>query len=136
MSGSKGILNVIVPYSASSGTPVNLLFDFPKEHSNIEIKLREVSDEYPIEKLFEDEEVDVGLVIVNEKFNICDYELMLKREVVIVVLKDRNLAKKDEISITKLENEPLVLKLVEAGEEDRFVSKCLEYGFTPHVNMK
>ena len=136
MSGSKGILNVVVTYSASSGLPVNLLFGFPKEHPNIQMKLREVPDEYPVEKLFEDEEVDVGLVMVNEKFNICDYELMLKGEVVIVVSKDHHLAKRDEISITELENEPLVLKLVEAGEEHSFVSKCLEYGFTPQVEYE
>ena len=136
MSGSKGILNIVVTYSASSGIPGNLLFGFPKEHPNIQMKLKEVPDEYPIEKLFEDEKVDVGLVMVNEKFNICDYELIIKGEVVIVVSKDHPLAKKDEISIMELENEPLVLKAVEVGEEHRFVSKCLEYGFTPNIEYE
>ena len=136
MSGSKGVLNVVVTYSASSALPVNLLFGFPKEHTNIQMKLKEVPDEYPIEKLFEDEEVDVGLVMVNEKFDICDYELMLEGEVVIVVSKDHHLAKNDEISIMELENEPLVLKSVESGEEHSFVSKCLELGFTPQVEYE
>ncbi|MBS5938220.1 LysR family transcriptional regulator [Clostridium sp.] len=136
MSGSKGVLNLVVTYSASSALPVNLLFGFPKEHNNIQMKLKEVPDEYHIEGLFEDEEVDVGLVMVNEKFNICDYELMLKGEVVIVVSKNHHLAQKDEISIMELENEPLVLKSVEAGEEHRFVSKCLECGFTPQVEYE
>lgn len=136
MSGSKGILNIVVTYSASSGIPGNLLFGFPKEHPNIQMKLKEVPDEYPIEKLFEDEKVDVGLVMVNEKFNICDYELIIKGEVVIVVSKDHPLAKKNEISIMELENEPLVLKAVEKGEEHSFVSKCLEYGFTPNIEYE
>lgn len=136
MSGSKSVLNIVVTYSASSALPFNLLFGFPKENSNIQMKLKEVPDEYQIERLFEDEEVDVGLVMVNEKFDICDYELMLEGEIVIVVSKDHYLAKKDEISIMELENEPLVLKLVEAGEEHSFVSKCLEYGFTPQVKYE
>lgn len=136
MSGSKGVLNAVVTYSASSSLPVNLLFGFPKEHTNIQMKLKEVPDEYPIEKLFEDEEVDIGLVMVNEKFDICDYELMLEGEVVIVVSNDHHLAKKDEISIMELENETLVLKAVESGEEHIFVSKCLEFGFTPEVKYE
>lgn len=136
MSGSKSVLNVVVTYSASAVLPIDLLFGFPKEHPNIQMKLTEVPDEYPVEKLFEDEEVDVGVVMVNEKFNICDYELILKGEVVIVVSKDHHLAKKDEISITELENEPLVLKSVETGQEHSFVSKCLEYGFTPNIEYE
>ncbi|MDU5261982.1 MAG: LysR family transcriptional regulator substrate-binding protein, partial [Clostridium celatum] len=68
--------------------------------------------------------------------NNCDHELILRGEVVAVVSKDHPLAKKDEISILELENEPLVLKSVEAGEEHNFVSKCLEYGFTPQVEYE
>lgn len=136
MSGSKGTLNAVVTYSASSALPVNLLFGFPKEYTNIQMKLKEVPDEYQIKRLFEDEEVDIGLVMVNEKYDICDYELMLEGEVVIVVSKDHHLAKKDEISIMELENEPLVLKSVESGEEHNFVSKCLEYGFTPQIEYE
>ena len=133
MSGSKGVLNVVVTYSATPVLPPNLLFGFPKEYPNIQMKLKEVPDEYPIEKLFEDEEVDVGLVMVNEKYDNCNYELILPGEIVIVVAKTHHLAEKDEISISELENEPLIIKSVEAGEEHSFVSKCLEFGFTPEI---
>lgn len=136
MSGSKGVLNVVVTYSTTPVLPVNLLFGFPKEYPNIQMKLKEVPDEYPIGKLFEEEEVDVGLVMVNEKYDNCNYELILPGEVVIVVSKDHPIARKDEISITELENEPLILKSVEAGEEHSFVSKCLEFGFTPEIEYE
>ena len=136
MSGSKSDLNVVVTYSASSVLPIDLLFGFPKKNSNIKMKLKEVPDEYDVERLFEDEEVDVGLVMINDMCNICDYETVLEGEVVIVVSKDHYLSKKDEISIMELENEDLVLKSVKDGEEHKFVSKCLEYGFTPKVRYE
>ncbi|MBS5927857.1 MAG: LysR family transcriptional regulator [Clostridium sp.] len=136
MSGSKGTLNLVVTYASSTVLPSDLLFGFPKEYPNIQMKLKEVPDEFPVGKLFEDEEVDVGLVLVNEKANSCDYELILKGEVVIVVSKDHHLADRDEISIEELEDEPLLIKAVEAGGEHSFVSKCLEHGFTPTIEYE
>lgn len=136
MSGSKGTLNLILTYSASSVLPINLLFDFPKEYPNIQMKVREVPDEYPIGEVFEEDEADVGLIMVNEKLNNCDHELILQGEVVAVVSKDHPLAQRDEISIVELENKPLILKAIETGGEHNFVSKCLEYGFTPKVEYE
>lgn len=136
MSGSKGILNLILTYSSSAVLPINLLFNFPKEYPNIQMKVREVPDEYPMEEVFEEEEVDVGLIMVNEKLNNCNHELILQGEVVAVVSKQHPLATKDEISIVELENQPLVIKAVEAGGEHSFVSECLEYGFTPKVEYE
>lgn len=100
------------------------------------MKLKEVPDEYSIGESFENEEVDAGLIMVNEKLDNCNYELILEGEVVAVVSKQHPLAYKDEISITDLENHPLVIKAVEAGGEHSFVSKCLELGFTPQIKYE
>lgn len=136
MSGSKGILNLMLTYSAASVLPINLLFDFPKEYPNIQMKVREVPEEYPIGQIFEDEEVDVGLIMINEELNNCNHELILEGELVAVVSKQHPLAKKDEISILELENQQLALKSVEVGKEHSFISKCIEYGFTPQVKYE
>lgn len=136
MSGSKGILNLMITYSTAVALPMNLLFGFPKEYPNIQMKLKEVPDEYSIGESFENEEVDAGLIMVNEKLDNCNYELILEGEVVAVVSKQHPLAYKDEISITDLEDHPLVLKAVEAGGEHSFVSKCLEFGFTPQIQYE
>lgn len=136
MSGSKGTLNLMVTYSTAAVLPMNLLFGFPKEYPNIQIKLKEVPDEYSIGESFDNDEVDIGLIMVNEKVDNCNYELILEGKVVAVVSKQHPLAEKDEISILELENQPLVLKAVEAGGEHSFVSKCLEYGFTPQVEYE
>jgi DNA-binding transcriptional LysR family regulator len=132
MSGEKSILSVVVTYSTSSAVPPDLLFGFSKAYPNIQMKLREFPDEHPIGKLFE-EEADIGLIMGHEKIENCEYDLIVPGEVVIVVSKNHPLAKKDEISIIELENEPMVIKSVENGKEHSLVDKCLEAGFTPHI---
>lgn len=136
MSGSKRVLNVAVTYSATPALPKNLLFSFPKEYPNIQMKLREVPDEYPIGTLFEEEEVEIGLIMVNEKADNCDYERVLTGKAVLVVSRDHPLAHREEVSITELENETFVIKAVEAGGEHNFISRCLEFGFTPNVKYE
>lgn len=135
MNGEKSSLSVAVNYAATSAVPPDLLFGFSDVYSNIQMKLREFPDEYPIEKLFE-EEVDVGLIMGHEGIENCEYQLIVPGEVVVLVSKDHPLAAKDEISVTELENQPLVLKSVEMGKEHSLVDKCLEYGFTPHVKYE
>ncbi|MEG2017124.1 MAG: LysR family transcriptional regulator [Clostridium sp.] len=136
MSGSKRVLNVVVTYASTPALPANLLFNFPKEYTNIQMKLREVPDEYPIGKLFEEDDVDIGLIMVNEKADNCDYERIITGEVVLVVSKEHPLSAREEVSIEELENEIFIIKSVEAGGEHIFTSKCLEFGFTPNVKYE
>jgi DNA-binding transcriptional LysR family regulator len=46
------------------------------------------------------------------------------------------LAKKDEIPLRALENQPLAVKSVEPGREHRIVDRCLELGFVPDVRYE
>lgn len=135
INGRKGVLNIVVTYSASSSVPPDLLFGFSKVYPNIQMKLREFPDEYPVGKLFQ-EEADVGLILGHEEIENCEYGLVMPGEVVVLVSKKHPLSLKDEISITELENEAIILKAVEAGKEHIFVDKCLEYGFTPHIKYE
>lgn len=135
VSGKKGILSVVVTYSATYTVPPDLLFGFPEAYPNIQMKLRELPDEYPVGRLFQDE-VDVGLIMGQEDIENCECELIASGEVVILVSKNHQLARYDEISIIELENESLVLKAVESGKEHSLVEKCYEYGFTPNVRQE
>lgn len=135
INGSKGILSVVITYSTTSAVPPDLLFGFSEIYPDIQMKLREFPDEYPIGKLFQ-EEVDVGLIMGHEEIKNCEYELIVPGEVVVLVSKKHRLAVKDEISIIELENEPLVLKSVETGTDHILVHKCLEYGFAPNVKYE
>ncbi|WP_062049555.1 hypothetical protein [Bacillus sp. JCM 19034] len=59
ISGRKGVLNIVVTYSASTIIPVDVVYRFSEENPDITIKLREYPDEYPIESMLE-EEVDIA----------------------------------------------------------------------------
>lgn len=135
MSGEKSTLSVVVTYSAASGVPPELLLGFSKVHPNIQMKLKEFPDEYPIEKLFQ-EEADIGLIMGHEGIENCEYDLIVQGEIVVLVSKNHPLAAKDEISVKELEKEPLVIKAVETGKEHSIVDKCLEYGFTPNIKYE
>lgn len=133
--GKKSSLSVAVTYAVTSALSPDLLFGFSEVHTNIQMKLREFPDEYPIGNLFQ-EEVDVGLIMGHEGIENCDYQMILPGEVVLLIPKSHPLSDKDEISIMELEEEPLVLKSVELGKEHSLVEKCLECGFTPHVKYE
>ncbi|OPJ63997.1 LysR family transcriptional regulator [Clostridium oryzae] len=136
MNGRNSSLNVVVTYSTTLAIPLDLLFGFSKIYSNIPMKIKEFPDEYDISKLFQEEEVDVGFVMGHEDIENCEYKLIKSGEVVIIVSKNHPLALKDEISITELESEPLVIKSVETGKEHSLVDKCMEYGFTLDVKYE
>lgn len=132
INGKKGALNVAVTYSTTLAIPPTFIFKFPDIYSDIQMKLREYPDEYPVEKLFQ-EVADVGLVMGNEEIEDCDLEMIIPGEVVLVVSDDHPLAKKDVMSIVDLEHESLIVKSVPEGKEHSLMEKCVEYGFTPHV---
>lgn len=133
ISGRKGVLNVVVTFSASTIIPVDVVYQFSDVNPDITIKLREFPDEYPIESMLE-EEVDVGLIVGDgEEIVDCEYEQIAQGEVVVVVSKEHRLAKKEAVSLTELAQESLVIKAPGKGKENVFVEKCLEYGFTPNI---
>lgn len=132
MSGGKSTLSVLATYSTISTVPPDMLFGFTTMYPEFQMKLSEFPDEYSLGKIFQ-EEFDIGIVLGQQEIDNCEYELIQSGEVVVVVSNDHPLAGKEEISITDLENEQLILKSVEKGKEHSLIDKCLEYGFTPHI---
>ncbi|PZD94988.1 LysR family transcriptional regulator [Paenibacillus sambharensis] len=132
LSGKKGGLHIVVTYSASWELPADYLYGFSAIYPDIKIKLRESSDEYPVDEMLQDE-VDIGIVLGPDEFDNCDVDLITTGEMVAVVSREHPLAARDVISITDLENEPLIVKATDKRREHAFVEKCLEQGFTPNV---
>lgn len=131
----KDILNVIVTYAATYAIPPDLLFCFSKLYPNIQMKLKEIPDEYPFDTVFK-KEADIGLVMGNQELEDCKYELIVPGELVVMVSKDNPLAATDEVSITQLKSEQFVLKSVESGKEHRFIEACEKFGFHPDVKQE
>lgn len=132
MSGGKSTLSVLATYSTASTVPPDILFRFTAMYPEFQMKLREIPDEYPLGRIFQ-EEFDVGIVLGEQEIENSEYELIKPGEVVAVVSREHTLAEKDEISIVDLENEQLIIKSVEKGKEHSLIDKCLEHGFTPHI---
>jgi len=132
ISGKKGGLQIVVAYSAASELPADFLYGFSQRYPDIQIKLRESPDEYPVGELLQDE-IDIGLVMGPDEFENCDYEMVAAGEVVAVVANGHPLSGREVISIAELEHEPLVVKTTEKGRVHNFVETCLEQGFTPNV---
>ncbi|WP_058306129.1 LysR family transcriptional regulator [Gracilibacillus massiliensis] len=132
ISGSKGILNVLVTYSTTAVLPVDYLFQFSEIYPDIQLKLREYPDEYPLANLFDDE-VDVGLVMDPEGIDNCEYEVIAEGEVVLIVSNSHPLAAREEVSVEELTDDPIVVKAVSNGKEHLFIEKCLEQGFSPNI---
>ncbi|PAD94039.1 LysR family transcriptional regulator [Shouchella clausii] len=132
VSGRKGLLNVLVTYSSSLAIPVDYLLRFTEIYPDIQLKIREYPDEFPLDPLFQ-EEVDIGLVLEPDEIENCETELVAEGEAVIIVAKTHPLAEKDVFSVVDLENVPLVIKAAGTGREHRFVDTCLEHGFTPNI---
>lgn len=132
ISGKKGVLNVAVNYSTTLFLPVDYLYRFSEVYPDIRIKVREYPDQYQISELFQDD-ADVSLVLAHDDIENYKYDLISSGEIVAVVSKNHALAKRDEISVLDLENEPLVIKPIDNDKEHGFLAKCLENGFTPKI---
>jgi len=132
ISGRKGSLNVSITFSATAVLPMDCLYRFSTEHPDIQIKVKEYPDDYPLSNVFQ-EEVDAGLVIGTEDSDSFEFELLTRGEVVIVVSQSHPLAGQNEVSIKELEHEALVIQAVGNGKENEFIEKCLEQGFDPNV---
>ncbi|QEN05277.1 LysR family transcriptional regulator [Thiospirochaeta perfilievii] len=132
INGSRGALNVIVSASATFFIPLDLIYSFSDEHPNQQLKIQDHPDSFPINDLFQ-EQADVGIIICHEGIDNCNYNLLHRGEIVLVVSKDHPFAIKDEVSITDLENEMLVLKAIDSGKDHILIEKCLDLGITPVI---
>ncbi|MDC7125796.1 MAG: LysR family transcriptional regulator [Spirochaetales bacterium] len=133
INGNKDVLNVIITFSAASAVPPEMIFEFTKQHPEIQIKLQELPDELQIEELFMDE-ADVGIIMnVSELLGNCKYESLISGEMILVVPKTHRFATAKKVSIMELKNEPLLLKSSENMKVNPFIEKCHNLGFEPEI---
>jgi len=130
INGSQGALNVILTYSAASVISLNDLFKFTENYPNIQIKITEYPEDYPIENLFEDM-TDVGIVMEHEGIRNCHYDLLKSGELILVTRKDHPLTQKKGVGLKDLAGEKLALKSVEPGKEHPLLEKLSEKNIIP-----
>jgi DNA-binding transcriptional LysR family regulator len=109
-----------------------MLHRFANLNPNLNIKIDEYPDEYPVTDLFQDE-ADVGIVLGHEGIPNCSYELLRAGRTVIIVSKDHPLSDSKVICLEDLKDLPLVVKTVEPGRENHLDEECKNHGFEPHI---
>ncbi|WP_028974249.1 LysR family transcriptional regulator [Spirochaeta cellobiosiphila] len=132
LNGSQGAFQVMICYSISSLIPLNKIYEFTKEQPHIQLKIKEIPDDYSLNELVQ-EEADVAILLGHEGLDNCEYELLSSGEIVVVVALDHPFAKLSEISIADLENQKIALKTVDSDKNHSIIDKCLELGFSPSI---
>ncbi len=130
-----GALTVIVSYSATAIVPVQKILGFSDLNPLIQVQLKEYPDGFPFGESFQDE-VDVGIIVGVHEFNNCKQDLLYEGETVILVPQGHPLSSRSEISLSDLDGESLVQKLVTFGGDTRFQDTCEELGVFPTITYE
>jgi DNA-binding transcriptional LysR family regulator len=130
LSGSKTALHMVVCFAGSLAVPYELLYRFMELHPQVQLKIDEYPDEYPIHEIFQDE-ADVGIVLGHEGIAHCNYETLAQGKTVLVAKKGHPLTVKEEISVQDLQNISLILKATEPGRDNPLLEYCHKQGITP-----
>ena len=132
INGSRNALNIVVSYSSILVIPLDVIYGFTEQFPEYQLKIKELPDTQPVNDEFL-QGMDAGIFVGHEGLQDCDYEILLKGEVVLIVSREHPLADYDEISISELDNEILIVKVVESEETHPLIQKCIESGINPVV---
>ncbi|MFZ5368039.1 MAG: LysR family transcriptional regulator [Spirochaetota bacterium] len=132
LGGSKTALHMIISFAGSLIIPFEVLQRFMDAHPQVQLKIDEYPDEYPIHEMFQDE-ADVGLVLGHEGIAHCNYEVLVPGRTVVVVKEGHPLSKHKEISIQDIKGFPLILKTAEPGRDNPLLEQCNKLGITPKI---
>jgi DNA-binding transcriptional LysR family regulator len=109
--------------------------DFHNQYPKVTLELVELGARL-IEKLVEEGEIDVGVVVLpaNEtKFNI--YPL-IKDEFVLYLHEDHELAQRSSVSLSELKEEKFILFSKDFTLYEYIIGVCEEKGFTPDISYQ
>lgn len=132
LGGSKTALHMVISFSGSLAVPYEILQRFMEVQPQVQLKIDEYPDEYPINELFQDE-ADVGIVLGHEGIAHCTYEILVPGRTVIVAKKGHPLSEKKELSIQDLRDVTIILKATEPGRDNPLQEACEKAGFLPKI---
>lgn len=132
-SGRKGNICIGIPPMVETSFFAIAIGEYKKKYPNIVIDLVEVGSK-AVEEMVEDGSLDIGVVVlpVKNKLNFSMFAFV-KDPIWLIVHPEHRLAGRDVVSITDLEEEPIVMFRKDFALHDHIVEKCREYGFVPKV---
>ena len=132
-SGRKGNICIGIPPMVETSFFAIAIGEYKKKYPNIVIDLAEVGSK-AVEEMVEDSSLDIGVVVlpVKNKVNFSMFAFV-KDPIWLIVHPEHRLAGRAVVSITDLEEEPIVMFRKDFALHDHIVEKCREYGFVPKV---
>ena len=132
-SGRKGNICIGIPPMVETSFFAIAIGEYKKKYPNIVIDLAEVGSK-AVEEMVEDGSLDIGVVVlpVKNKVNFSMFAFV-KDPIWLIVHPEHRLAGRAVVSITDLEEEPIVMFRKDFALHDHIVEKCREYGFVPKV---
>ncbi|WP_371379815.1 LysR family transcriptional regulator [Sporomusa aerivorans] len=132
-SGRKGSIRLGIPPMVETSFFAIAIGEFKRKFPNIVIDLVEIGSR-AVEEMVEDGTLDIGVVVLPVK-NKAVFSLFafVKDPIWLIVHPEHRLAGREVVSITDLEEEPIVLFRKDFALHDHIVEKCREHGFVPRV---
>lgn len=128
----KGKIKVGVPPVISTIYFTSIIHKFRSEYPSINLNIVEAGANTVKDKV-EKGEIDIGVVILpfsSENFNVIN---IFNSEVVIVVNKTHPFAKRDEVSLLEIKDQPIISLNETYMLYDRIKIRCHEAGFEPNI---
>ena len=131
----KGKINVGVPPVISTIYFTSIIQQFRAAYPSIELNVIEAGAN-TVKSKVESGQIDIGVVILPFSSENFDVTKIFEAEIVAVVNKAHPLAKKDEIFLKDIKNEPFISLNETYMLHDIIMLKCSEAGFTPNTIYK
>ncbi|MCF6410170.1 LysR family transcriptional regulator [Pseudalkalibacillus salsuginis] len=129
----KGEIRIGIPPIIGAAFFSKLISRFKEAYPLVVISLDEVGSK-SIKQGVEEGSLDIGLVC-NLPDNKGNFEIVrvINDPLMLIVHKENPLAKKNEVDLSALENEPFILYRQDFTLHDRILEECSKNGFTPNV---
>ncbi|WP_051353314.1 LysR family transcriptional regulator [Thalassobacillus devorans] len=130
----KGEVKIGIPPIIGAAFFSSIITRYKEEYPQVEILLNEVGSKM-IKQGVEDGSLDIGLVcnLPAKKQGLFEMIEVINDPLSLLVHKNHHLAKKEQIDLAELENEPFILYRQDFTLHDRIIEECSKRGFTPKV---
>ncbi|KYZ75119.1 LysR family transcriptional regulator [Anaerosporomusa subterranea] len=128
----KGSLKLGVPPMIGSFLFPHIFAGFKQLYPSIQLKVIEEGS-LAVRKLLEQDEVDLGIVIVSDPSPLLSIQPIAGGEILLCVSPDHHLSELETIGFENLRDEPFILLKEDTYHRQIIVSECKQHGFEPNV---
>lgn len=109
-----------------------ILSKFREDHPQLELIVIE-EGALSIKALLEKGELDVGILVVSEKFPLLEISPIIKSEIYVCVSQDNPLAKLKSIAFPKLRDQPFILFTEDTLSRKMILQECSKHQISPNI---